>query len=77
MVVKNKYVYVCRTVLDFLVTRAVRHRVLKWAWFVFGIIIFVGVDFRSFVDWLARRQYVINVIWRRTKCGREKCALLA
>ena len=35
-----------------------------------------GVDFRSYADWLVRRQYVINVIWRRTKCGRVKCALL-
>ena len=26
----------------------------------------VGVDFQSLSDWLARRQYVINVIWPRT-----------
>ena len=36
-----------------------------------------GVNFRSYADWLVRRQYVINVISRRTKCGLEKCALLA
>ena len=54
------------------ITRVVRHRVLKWARFYF-----LGVDFQSYADWLVRRQYVINVIWWRTKCGREKCALLA
>ena len=37
------------------ITRAVRHR------FVFRIIIFWGVDSRSYADWLARRQYVINL----------------
>ena len=29
-----------------------------------------GVYFKSYADWLARRQYIINVIWGRTKCGR-------
>ena len=37
---------------------------------------FGGVDFRSYADWLACRQYVNNVIWRRTKCGPDKWALL-
>ena len=44
-----------------LITRAVRHRVLKWARFVHRINVW-GIDFRSYTDWLARRQYVINVI---------------
>ena len=52
------------------ITQATRHRVLKWA--RFG-----GVNFRSYAYWLARRQYVISVIWQRTKCRRVKCALLA
>ena len=30
---------------------------------------FGGVDFQSYTDWLARRQYLINVVWRRTKFG--------
>ena len=64
------------------IIRAVRHRILKSARFVFRIIIIIiiiiiflllffynffflgGVDFRSYADWLARRQYVINVVWR-------------
>ena len=32
-----------------------------------------GVDFRSYADWLARRQYVINVIWRRTTMKIKDC----
>ena len=60
-----------------IITRAVRHRVLKWAPFVFHIIIFWGVDFRSYANWLVRPQYALNVISRRTTCGREKCALLS
>ena len=38
-----------------LITWAGRHRVLKWASFVFRIIIFIifGVDFRSYADWFA------------------------
>ena len=37
-----------------LVTRAGRLRVLKWAPFVFRIIIIIlGVDFRSYADWFA------------------------
>ena len=36
-----------------LITRAVRHRVLKWAQFGFRNI---WIDFRSLTDWLVRRQ---------------------
>ena len=32
--------------------------------YYWGRIIFWGVDFRSYAEWLARRQYVINAIWR-------------
>ena len=50
---------------------------------------FLGVDFQSLTDWLARRQSRSLLVgrstvgqmtwckWRRTKCGRVKCALLA
>ena len=58
--------------------QSVRHRILKWARFLFLLFssYFWGVDFRSYADWLACRQYTIDVIWRRTKCGRVKCACL-
>ena len=50
------------------ITRAVKHRVLKWAFFVCGF--FLGWTSGLYDDWLARCHYVINVIWRKTKCGR-------
>ena len=65
------------TLVASFITQAVRHRVLKWAPFVFRILFFGGRLPVLYADWLARRQYVINVISRRTKCGREKCVLLA
>ena len=33
--------------------------------------VLLGVEFRSYADWLARHQYVISVIWRRK--AREGC----
>ena len=33
----------------------------------------MGIDFQSYADWLARRQYVINVIWRRTTMKIKDC----
>ena len=47
-------------------------RVLKWARFVRRII-FLRVDFRSYVDWLGRRRYFLNVIWRRTAMKIKDC----
>ena len=35
-----------------------------------------GGDFWSYADWVAHRQCVINVIWRRTKYGLVECTLL-
>ena len=40
--------------------------------FVF-VVLFWGSTSGLYAVWLARRQYVINVIWRRRKCGRVVC----
>ena len=54
-------------------SRTARQRVLKWAWLFF--VLSLGSNTGLYADWLARRQYVINVIWRRTKCWRVNCVL--
>ena len=62
------------------ITRAVRHGVSKWAgffpFFFSYLISFWGIDFRSYADWLACCQYVINVICHLAKneiWAREVC----
>ena len=56
------------------ITRVVRHRVLKWTRFVRHII-FWGVNFWSLSDWLAHCQYVINIIWPRRSKAVEQITL--
>ena len=52
-----------------IITRAVRHRVLKGAPFVF-VLLFWGVDFRSYADWLACRHFFLakKEMWAREVC---------
>ena len=50
--------YIFSGYLIYIITRAVRHQLLKLTFFSW-------VHFWTLPDWLARRQYVINVIWQR------------